>query len=54
MTLKNPVLDVDAKNLDFGSGSSALTYGYEEVEAQAVSLINKSKTISRWQQIPLH
>jgi len=42
LTLKNPVLDVDAKNLDFGSGSSALTYGYEEVEAQAVSLINKA------------
>lgn len=42
LTLKNPVLDVDAKNLDFGSGNSALTYGYEEVEAQAVSLINKA------------
>lgn len=42
LTLKNPVLDVEAKNLDFGSGDTALTYGYEEVTPQEVSLINKA------------
>lgn len=38
VTLKNPVLDVDAVALDFGSEENALTYGYDEVEPQAVTL----------------
>lgn len=42
MTLKNPVLDVEASDLDFGSGDNALTYGYETVEAKTVSMINKA------------
>lgn len=31
VTMKNPLLDVDALNLDFGSGEDALTYGYGAV-----------------------
>lgn len=38
ITLKNPVLDVDAMDLDFGSGENALTYGYDEVEPREVVL----------------
>ncbi len=42
MTLKNPVLDVEVADLDFGSGDNELTYGYEAVEAKTVSMINKA------------
>lgn len=42
LTLKDPVLDVEAADLDFGSGADALTYGYDVVEAKTVSLTNKA------------
>lgn len=42
VTLKNPVLDVDVADLDFGSGDRALVYGYGSVEAQSVSMTNKA------------
>lgn len=42
LTLKNPVLDVETDDLDFGSGEDALTYGYERIEAKSVSMRNKA------------
>ncbi len=42
LTLHDPVQEVDAKNLNFGSGDSALVYGYGEVAARPVSLTNKN------------
>lgn len=42
LTLKNPVLDVEADDLDFGSGDDALTYGYEKVEPKPVIMRNKA------------
>lgn len=41
ITLNNPVLEVDAIDLDFGSGEDALTYGYSEVEPKEVLLKTK-------------
>lgn len=42
LTLKDPTLDVEVEDIDFGSGSSALTYGYEAVSAKSVSMRNKA------------
>lgn len=42
LILKNPVLDVEADDLNFGSGDDALIYGYEEIEAKSVSMRNKA------------
>lgn len=42
LTLHDPVQEVDAKNLNFGSGDSALVYGYGEVAAKPVSLMDKN------------
>lgn len=42
VTLRDPVLDVEAADLDFGSGADALTYGYDTVEAKTVVMTNKA------------
>lgn len=42
VTLKNPILDVEAADMDFGSGDDALIYGYEAVEAKSVVMTNKA------------